>query len=351
MGMIRRLMTASGEDAGSTAAPEPIADLSPESMTAEVRLQDVEATTDAAPAPQLTLEAERGEAVMPPAPTPVYAPTGAQLTLSMLRAMGPIFRAALVYPGPTAPAVEWAQAIKVMSDVSAQVAGQLALMRTEELDVAWARRELHPAVAVIVGEHWLHTVIKMQRVQKVGDIKLSAEDILPGIVAALKAADDCGNPHLATERSAVAELLPAIALLQVNAQAYQALLQSDTVDLDVPDLSVDGYLQAVAAAVVDAVQTQDARAKLSGALHGDEFREALLRSATGIVVKAGETAVNESLARLHEAIKASAPGRWLSEEPLQHGFPLARTVELIEQGMNRLAGTAVYIASKLGSKR
>lgn len=180
MGMIRRLMTASGEDAGSTAAPEPIADLSPESMTAEVRLQDVEATTDAAPAPQLTLEAERGEAVMPPAPTPVYAPTGAQLTLSMLRAMGPIFRAALVYPGPTAPAVEWAQAIKVMSDVSAQVAGQLALMRTEELDVAWARRELHPAVAVIVGEHWLHTVIKMQRCRKSATSSSAPKTYCPG---------------------------------------------------------------------------------------------------------------------------------------------------------------------------
>lgn len=351
MGMIRRLMAE-----GGAAPPEPVAELPPENVVP----QDAAALPDPPAAGLANPTPEPGEAPGPGGPPQTdprlaasaiaEAPTGAQLTLSMLRAMGPIFRAALVYPGPTAAPPAWAHAIKTMSDVSAQLAGQLALTRTDELDVAWARRELHPAVAVIVSEHWLHSVIKMQRVESVGDIRLSAEDLLPGLAAALRAVDECGNPRLAEDRSALAELLPSLALLQVDAQAYQALLESDAVGLDVPELSVDKYMQSVAAAVVEAVHAQDARAKMGGALHGVEFREALLRSATGIVVKAGQSAVNESLERLHEAIKAGAPTRWLGEEPLQHGFPVHRTIELIEQGLNRLAGTAIYIATKLGSK-
>ncbi|MDQ1090609.1 hypothetical protein QE400_000022 [Xanthomonas sacchari] len=289
MGMIRRLMS----EGSAQPLPEPIAELHPESTT----------PTDAAAPPDIPPAAEAAQALPGEASATVEpkatrstaaiadAPTGAQLTLSMLRAMGPIFRAALVYPGPTAAPTAWALAIKTMSDVSAQVAGQLALTRTEELDVAWARRELHPAVAVIVSEHWLHSVIKMQRVESVSDIKLSAEDLLPGISAALRAVDECGNQRLAEDRSALAGLLPSLALLLVDAQAYQALLESDAVGLNVPELSVDKYMQAIAAAVVEAVHGQDARAKIGGAVHGAEFRESLLQSATGIIVKAAQTAV------------------------------------------------------------
>lgn len=262
---------------------------------------------------------------------------------ALLRSMGPIFRAALMYPGMDAEPAAWALAVGRMSDVSTALAQQLAQLRRDEMDVDWARRELHPALATLVAEFWVQALIRNGGARSVADIPLRSEDILPGLVAAERAIHANGGTRPAVPLTIEAELLPALGLVSVHAQRYVEMLTAQT---DVA-VSADGYLHGLAEGVLGVVERSVLRAVQQG-VAADPFREALLRASVGIIVMAADGALHEMLQRLADASRQGQDvTALLSADGLVQGLPLGDTLRRVEVGIGRLAGTCLYITGRL----
>lgn len=279
-----------------------------------------------------------------------HAPAAAEIGdvpgyVALLRSMGPIFRAALMYPGMDAEPAAWALAVGRMSEVSTALAQQLAQLRRDEMDVEWARRELHPALATLVAEFWVQALIRNGGAQSVAEIPLRSEDILPGLVAAERAIHTQGGTRAAVPLTIEAELLPSLALVSVQAQRYVDMLAPQAA----MTVSADGYLLGLADGVLEVIERAVQRAERQG-LAADPFREALLRAAVGIVVMAADGALHAMLQHLSEARRQGHDvGTLLVGDGMIHGMPLGDTLQRIEVGIGRLAGTCLYITGKLGS--
>lgn len=264
------------------------------------------------------------------------APRAVRASVNLLASLGPIFRAALVFPGVDSPAGAWAGAVRRMSEVSTKLTNQLAQMQRDEIDIAWARRELHPAVVKIVAEFWIAAVLRGKGIRSIDDVPLRPEEMLPGLVAAERAAHGHAPMREPVALPVEVEILPALALVTVNAQAYADLLRTSAG----VEASMDTYVLAVADAVLAAIARGADRAEMPG-LDRRTFMLALLGASTGIVVKACEVAINETLQLLTDALNSGAP------PPIpDSGFPIERSVALIEVGIGRLAGTYAYIAQR-----
>lgn len=268
------------------------------------------------------------------------APRAVGASVSLLASLGPIFMAALLYPGVEAPAGAWAGAVRRMSEVSTKLTDQLAQMQRDEIDIAWARRELHPAVVKMVAQFWMAAVLRPEGIRSVEDVPLRPEEMLPGLVAAERALQGYAHAHEPIAFPVEVELLPALAGITVNAQTYANMLRAKAG----VDLSLDAYLTGVSDALLGAIARGAERAAMPG-LDRQAFSIALLSASTGIVVKACEVAINEVLQQLADAAKTGTAAPALPES----GFPVGRTAQLIEAGVGRLAGTYAYIAKQLGA--
>lgn len=312
-GLIRRLMTPQDAPAAAEVAPDIASDA---------------AIEVSAPLP------ESADAVVSE-----VAQATPRARVSLLASLGPIFRAALVYPGVDAPAGAWAGAIRRMSEVSAQLTDQVAKLQRDEIDIAWARRELHPAIILIVSEFWVAGVVRAKAIRSIEDVPLRAEEILPGLVAAERAVHGYARVREPVSLPVEAELLPALAMVTTNAQACANLLRAHAG----VEVSLDAYVAAVADALLAAVAQGADRAQMPG-LDRQAFMVALLGASTGIVTKACELAINETLQQLRDLLKEGAAAPTMAEAKL----PAERTAQLIKDGIGRLAGTYAYIAQGMG---
>lgn len=283
-----------------------------------------------------------GDAAAQDAAGQSVAPAAAPITATLMASMAPIFRAAMMYPGVDAEPNSWALAVGRMSEVSAKLAQQLALMRKDEMDVEWARREIHPAVARLIGEWWVQALIRNGGARSVAEIPLQVDDLMPGLIAAQRAIHANLAPA-AMPLSVEAVILEAVTLTAVHAQRYAdglARYMRGTI-------SVDAYLQGVFDCLLAAVEEGVARAERQG-IEPRGFRLSLAQASVGVVVTAVDAAINGALQQLGEA---GARGKDLSQllgsDAFVHGMPLADTQARIKVGVGRLCGTTLYIASRL----
>lgn len=318
-GLIRNLMTR--EQASANIAADAVVEPAHDAPT------DVQQELEIEPAVG-DVRSDSASAQSPPSP---------RARVSLLGSLGPIFRAALVYPGVSAPAGAWAGAVRRMSEVSAQLTDQLARMQSDEIDIPWARRELHPPIVQIVAEFWIAGVLRSRALAGVEDVPLRPEEILSGLIAAERAAHGYARIREPLGLPIEADLLPALAMVSVNAQAYANMLRTHAG----VELSVDSYVAVVADATLTAIAQGADRMQVAGA-DRQSFMQALLGASTGLVAKACELAINEALQQLADTLKDR--GKLPAEE---RGFPVERTTQLLSAAISRLAGTYAYVAQRM----
>lgn len=268
-------------------------------------------------------------------------PAGLSPPAAFLRAMAPLFRAALLYPGVDAPPEQWAAALQAMSGASARLANELARLHPDELDIAWSRREAHPECAALVSDWWISAVLSRGGARSVSELAEACEGIARVVVAAQRAVN---LPVSGLAPSAEAALVRALALVCAESESYSVRFCGDKARP-----AVDSYLAALGEACIGAVAEAEERAIRGGVLFPD-FRAHMVHSASHLLRAANEAALNEArdrIASLREEGKPEANG--LDEPSFTLGMPLEAAVRRFRQSMHTLAGTTIWVARRLSA--
>lgn len=264
-------------------------------------------------------------------------PTDPAVTLRLLQVMGPVFRAALLYPGSAAPATQWARAVERMSQTVRAIAQQLARAHQDELDERWSAQTLQPAVAVVVGEYWVHGVLRMGEVHSVEAVPLDANEMAVGLASAITAVT--ADAVASGERSGLPdELMPGLTLITRYAADYARALHALGIAA-----AADAFVVSLAHAVMDTVDAAMTR-HLTGHVDMPARRAAAAVAAIGFAVAAVEMRVSETLSALRGA---GDPAAVVTADGYAHGYPWDLVVDDVRRGIDRLMGTYAYIVHRL----
>ncbi|MGH8077275.1 MAG: hypothetical protein ACREPE_08130 [Lysobacter sp.] len=265
---------------------------------------------------------------------------------ALLPSLAPIFRAAMLYPGLNSDPAAWALAVGTMSDASSKLANQLAVMRRDEMDVDWARSELHPPIVTIVADYWVQSLLRSGGAASIADIVVNPDEIMAGLMTAERAIHAHGPLRPAgMPLTMEADLLATLSMVVVYAQRYAAVLSSQ-VSIS---LSIDTYIYGVCDALLAAADSGAQRAERHG-IEPSGFRRALLQSAVGIVSTAAEAALHATLQRVADVVNQGGDvSSALIDDGMVQGFPMAESADRIAVGVNRLAGTCLYVVGKVGA--
>lgn len=275
--------------------------------------------------------------------------------LNTLRSLAPVFRAVTIYPGYDAAPEQVAAAVRLLSQVSVDLAAYIVEQDRLELDKAWAKKSLHSFSADLVSSHWISTVIGLGGAAPGSSVNSSVEYFIPSIQAALDLAIPLGetiDPDIPLQGRAQVALLSAIAPLAMEVEKYTTILNAHVPDLNISaeklvselgqmlmDLAMPHYAKFIS-------EIQDATAE-----DRSQVLQALVEHASKIMLSSWELCRGEMLGAIKEA-SASVEGvrEYLAQEQFVQGFPVGAMRKHAEDSLRRLTGTVMYAMAALRQK-
>ncbi|OCG90014.1 hypothetical protein LMG667_03295 [Xanthomonas euvesicatoria] len=331
----------SAEPANTEAAPAE-AVIEPEGVEEPTTVEVPLAAADVAPA-RPAPAGESAEAILAPVR---LEPDARPELLDTLGSLGPIFRAAAVFPGPDAKQEDTLQVIRMLSRDAVMLADIVARDTDQlEIDQRWRRRRAGLLTSEMVASHWLSTVIGQGGLASIEEWPSANR---PRLAAALAAAIDqvsetplC-DASTATASSAVFALAPLVLDLQRFA---------DVVHISVPSFLVDAD---TAAALIGAVVGEEVHAgvlRLEPLLPGMsklDIGSELMAQVGPMALAAWEGARGELLDRLKDIDTEEDAHKLLSDPNMNAGIPVERVCERLRPMVRRLVGSTVYSAKMIG---
>lgn len=266
--------------------------------------------------------------------------------LDTLASLGPIFRAAAIFPGPDAPQERTLQVIQLLSRDAVMLANMVASETDPlEIDQRWRRRRAGTLTSELVANHWISTIISQGGMSSVDAWPLQWR---PKLAAAISTVIDqissapIADATTASGSAAIFALAPLVLDLQRFADVIHASVPSFMVDAD------------TAAALVGAVVGEEVHAatlRLEPLLPGLTRLEIgceLMAQVGPMALAAWEGARGEVLDRLKDVVTAEEAQELLADPSLCNGVPVDRVIERLRPMVRRLVGATVYSAKMVG---
>ena len=324
-------MIGQGDDVAPVASP------SPPSAAALPQHDDLVQSTDDA-------EEDRPQSAEPSIRAAV---DGARPELAgLLEQVGPMFQAALVFPGASSPPTEFAAAIRRMSETTAALTRQV-VQGSKEADEAWAMERVQPCVARLVAEEW--RIVAMS-VPPGGDRDSAcsaavAIDRLRGPVSA--AMDVRSLLHVGGEASLPIEAVAVVARLCSEASMY-----AERVEQFVPGMEVSPDLFLLNAVQFAQAETAAFHARFPGATRdvGAAFLVHALQSVAlafgrhsrGILRAMTDAETSQKRAGLEALIRG---------DTFKSGFPTAEVTSDARTVTGRMAAMAAHVLRSLSGEK
>ncbi|MGX9960600.1 hypothetical protein ACW0US_17780 [Xanthomonas euvesicatoria] len=269
--------------------------------------------------------------------------------LNALASMGPIFRAAAVFPGPDADQELTLAVIKMLSRDAVGLANIIARETDElEVDLRWRRTRASAMTAELVASHFISTILSQQGVVSLDMWPASA---LPRLASALDAAvaQLRETPLVESDTGSVAAGVFALAPLILDLQRF-----ADVVTAYVPGFEVDPDTAAALIGVALAEEVEESIGRLEPLLPGVRRIDLgceLLAQAGPIAQAAWEASRGELLEKLKDVQTDQEAQALLSSDDLTKGFPVRDVCARLRPMIRRLVGASVYSAKMIGARK
>ncbi|RQR11252.1 hypothetical protein [Burkholderia stagnalis] len=276
--------------------------------------------------------------------------------LNILRSLGPIFRAATIYPGYDAAPEQVSAAVRKMSVVSVGLAEVIAESGDQlELDKAWAVKMLHDFTAELVATHWISTVIGKGGVVPGNSPDISIDYFVPAIKAAMAATPQVSAVTEYTDQTLIGgaslSLLKALVPLSVEIERFVGFVSQHVPELPV---SADAVIEEIGEFVTrQAMKYQGEFVDEHPGVSEDDRRllmQALIAHTSSVMLSAWEACRGEVLAELKHVTTETEAKTLLTRDGFKSGFPLARLKARAEASLRRLVGTTRFSLNLLAQQ-
>jgi hypothetical protein len=269
--------------------------------------------------------------------------------LDTLASLGPIFRAAAIFPGPDAPQERTLQVIQLLSRDAVMLANMVASETDPlEIDQRWRRRRAGTLTSELVANHWISTIISQGGMSSVDAWPLQWR---PKLAAAISTViDQISSAPIAdaTTASASAAIF-ALAPLVLDLQRF-----ADVIHASVPSFMVDADTAAALVGAVVGEEVHAATLRLEPLLPGLTRLEIgceLMAQVGPMALAAWEGARGEVLDRLKDVVTPEEAHELLADPSLCNGVPVDRVIERLRPMVRRLVGATVYSAKMVGGSQ
>jgi len=289
---------------------------------------------------------ERGASAQ--AAEPLVVAQRAEL-LDTLASLGPIFRAAAIFPGPDAPQERTLQVIQLLSRDAVMLANMVASETDPlEIDQRWRRRRAGTLTSELVASHWISTIISQGGMSSVDAWPLQWR---PKLAAAISTVIDqiSSAPIADAATSSASAAIFALAPLVLDLQRF-----ADVIHASVPSFMVDADTAAALVGSVVGEEVQAATSRLEPLLPGLTRLEIgceLMAQVGPMALAAWEGARGEVLDRLKDVVTPEEAHELLSDPSLCNGVPVDRVIERLRPMVRRLVGATVYSAKMVGENQ
>lgn len=298
-------------------------------------------TPDPAPAAARAPHPVFARAVAHKTGTPAAADPTLRRTLSILKSLTPVFRAALLYPGVEAGTEAFGQAVhRLASSTAALAQGVADIGDPLEVDTAWARRTVQETCADLVAHHWVSAVIA----QGGGEAPQIPLELFVGTlkdVVAMPWPDEGAKEDLRTTGNAAVRLsfLKAFAPVAVEVEKYAEVINR-RLEADVVDPAA--LERVLGQALME--QALQGRNLLMGDDEGsDDDRRMTLQACLAhigqLYMAAWEPTRGDALGQLVDAPTPEKAREALAGEGFVHGFPFEVFRTRTTEAAKRLLGT------------
>ncbi|MEX3556882.1 MAG: hypothetical protein VB135_00155 [Burkholderia sp.] len=308
--------------------------------------QQVTITGDAFEPPAAEGAGEQGANAQ--AAEPLVVAQRAEL-LDTLASLGPIFRAAAIFPGPDAPQERTLQVIQLLSRDAVMLANMVASETDPlEIDQRWRRRRAGTLTSELVANHWISTIISQGGMCSVDAWPLQWR---PKLAAAISTVIDqiSSAPITDVATSSASAAIFALAPLVLDLQRF-----ADVIHASVPSFMVDADTAAALVGAVVGEEVQAATLRLEPLLPGLTRLEIgceLMAQVGPMALAAWEGARGEVLDRLKDVVTPEEAHELLSDPSLCNGVPVDRVIERLRPMVRRLVGATVYSAKMVGGSQ
>ncbi len=348
LGAIAGMMGADGVGGGTAPAVAPAPAPVPEQMQGRGDSRRPSPVAGAAGGPIAADVA----AVAPAAPiTAVEQGSGGDATRPevavLLEQVGPIFQAAMVYPGASSPPTEFAAAIRRMSETTAALTRQI-VQSSKEADETWALERVQPSVARLVAEEWrIAAALFPANVDRemACPAAVTIERLRPPVLASL---DVRGLLHAnGSEAALPIEAVAVAARLCSEASMYASRVEQFVPGMDVsPDLFLLNAVQFVQGETAAFQQ----RFRGGGRDVAAAFQVNALQS-VALAFGRHSKGVMRAMADAETLQKRDAVAALLASDAFKSGFPTSDVLSDARVVIQRMAAMVSHVLRSLAGER